>query len=33
LGIAIGYPDGDHKANQMKTDREPLEGMANWYGF
>lgn len=33
LGIAIGYPDWDHKANQIQTDREPLDGIASWYGF
>lgn len=33
LGIAIGYPDWDNPINQSRTQREPLSGVAKWYGF
>jgi nitroreductase len=33
LGIAIGYPDWDEPITQMRSDREPLDKVAKWYGF
>ncbi len=33
LGIAIGYPDWDNPINQSRTQREPLDNVAKWYGF
>jgi len=33
LGIAIGYPDWEHPANQFHSEREPLDSVAKWYGF
>lgn len=33
LGIAIGYPDWDDPVNQFRSEREPLEQIANWHGF
>jgi nitroreductase len=33
LGIAIGYPDWDSPTNQSRTEREPLNQVAQWYGF
>jgi nitroreductase len=33
LGIAIGYPDWDDPVNQFRTEREPLDKTAKWYGF
>jgi nitroreductase len=33
LGIAIGYPDWDDPVNQFRSEREPLEKVARWYGF
>lgn len=31
--IAIGYPDGDHPANKLDTQREAIENNTSWYGF
>ncbi len=31
--ITIGYPDWEFPANQIKTDREPLQVNINWLGF
>jgi len=31
--ITIGYPDWDFPANQVKTDREPLQVNTTWLGF
>jgi len=31
--VAIGYPQEDAPVNQVRSDREPLETFANWYGF
>jgi nitroreductase len=31
--IAIGYPDWDFPANNIRSAREPLEDMITWYGF
>lgn len=31
IGIAIGYPDPDYKANQLRTSREPFEKMVKFY--
>ena len=31
--VAIGYPQDDAPVNQVRSDREPLETFANWYGF
>lgn len=33
MGIAIGYPDWDYPANQVKTDRVPTEEIVSWRGF
>ncbi len=33
LGIAIGYEDPDFAANEVKSEREPLENVTEWYGF
>ena len=33
LGIAIGYPNWDDPANQFRSEREPLNNVARWYGF
>jgi nitroreductase len=33
LGIAIGYPDMKAARNKFRSDREPLEKMAAFYGF
>jgi nitroreductase len=33
IGIAIGYPDWDFPANELETEREPVENIARWYGF
>jgi len=33
LGIAIGYPDLDIPVTQSRTQREPLDDVAKWYGF
>ena len=33
LGIAIGHPDWDKMRNKFRSDREPLENMATFYGF
>ena len=33
LGVAIGYPDWDNEVNEDFRDREPLDTMAQFYGF
>jgi nitroreductase len=33
IAIAIGYPDWDNPLNQFRSDREPLDRIARWYGF
>ncbi|MBW2091374.1 MAG: nitroreductase [Deltaproteobacteria bacterium] len=33
ISIAIGYPDWDHPANKLETQREPVENVVNWVGF
>jgi nitroreductase len=33
LGIAIGYPDMDKTRNKFRSDREPPEKIASFYGF
>jgi pyrroline-5-carboxylate reductase len=33
ISIAAGYPDWDFSANQVSTDREPLENITSWIGF
>lgn len=30
VALAIGYPDWDFPANQLRTDREPLESLLTW---
>ncbi|NOQ32976.1 MAG: nitroreductase [Methanosarcinales archaeon] len=30
IGIAIGYPDGDHPLNSLLTGREPVEELVTW---
>ncbi len=31
--IAIGYPDPDHPANRVQSDREPVDNISLWRGF
>lgn len=33
LGIAVGYPDWENPITQSRTQREPLDEVAKWYGF
>lgn len=33
ISIAIGHPDPDFPANQVVTDREPVENLTTWIGF
>jgi len=33
LGIAIGYPDEEDPINSFRSEREPLDSVAKWYGF
>ena len=33
LGIAVGYPDPNHRANKIRTEREPLDNITMWTGF
>jgi nitroreductase len=33
LGIAVGYPDWDDPVSELRSEREPLENVSNWYGF
>ena len=33
VSIAIGYPDWDFPANKDESNREPLDGITNWFGF
>ncbi|MDY6904343.1 MAG: nitroreductase [Thermodesulfobacteriota bacterium] len=33
IAIAIGYPDPDFPANQVCSEREPLEHLTTWIGF
>lgn len=33
LGMAIGYPDWDHPLNKFRSEREPMDKVARWYGF
>ncbi|TAK31671.1 MAG: hypothetical protein EPO21_17215 [Chloroflexota bacterium] len=33
ISIAIGYPDETDPINQYRSEREPLEVAASWYGF
>jgi nitroreductase len=33
LGIAIGYPDMEAKRNKFRSEREPLEKIATFFGF
>ena len=33
LGIAIGYPEWDDPVNKLQSERDPLDKVANWYGF
>ena len=32
-GVAIGYPDHKAPVNGFRSEREPLEAFASWYGF
>ncbi|MDY6935125.1 MAG: nitroreductase [Spirochaetota bacterium] len=31
--IAIGYPDLEHPANNLQSEREPIENNVTWFGF
>ncbi len=33
ISIAIGYPDWDFPANQVKSTREPIKNTVTWHGF
>ena len=33
ISIAIGYPDEDHPANKLISDRESVENIVTWVGF
>ena len=33
IGIAIGYPDPDFPANAVRSAREPVDAMTQWFGF
>jgi nitroreductase len=33
LGISIGYPDWNKPRNKFRSEREPLEKVASFYGF
>jgi len=33
ISIAIGYADPDFPANNVETNREPVENFTTWYGF
>jgi nitroreductase len=33
IGIAIGYPNWDNPVNQFRSERDPLDRIAHWYGF
>ncbi|MFP4532567.1 MAG: nitroreductase family protein [Desulfobacterales bacterium] len=33
IGIAVGYPDWNHPANQLKTRRAPVDQITTWIGF
>jgi len=33
IGIAIGYPDDADPINHFRSEREPLDSVAKWYGF
>ncbi len=33
ISIAIGYPDWDHPANKLETERETMENVVTWIGF
>jgi nitroreductase len=33
LCISVGYPDWDHPANKLVTDRESVEKIVEWIGF
>jgi nitroreductase len=33
LGISIGYPDWNNKIAHFRSDKEPLDKIAKWYGF
>jgi len=33
IGIAIGYPNWPNPISQFRSEREPLDKVAKWYGF
>lgn len=33
ISIAIGYPDWNHPANRLETEREVMENVVTWVGF
>jgi len=33
MGIAIGYPDWEFPANEVKSEREPVDNITTWHGF
>ncbi|GAI30905.1 unnamed protein product, partial [marine sediment metagenome] len=30
---AVGYPDEEDPINHFRSEREPLDSIAKWYGF
>ena len=33
IGIAMGYPDWQFAANNLQTEREPINNITHWVGF
>ena len=33
IAVALGYPDPDFPANQVKSEREPVDSITTWIGF
>jgi len=33
IAIAIGYPDWDFPANELESNRQPLDSTTKWLGF
>jgi len=31
--LSIGYPDGDFPANEVESEREPIDNITTWYGI
>jgi nitroreductase len=33
IAVALGYPDPDFPANQIESEREPVDNITTWIGF